>query len=53
MYYNITQRLMNVGGGGAPFREVMHVTLFERLSLLIAAITLVGTACLIMEMRRF
>jgi len=52
MYYNITQRLMNVRGG-APFREVMHVTLFERLSLLIAAIMLVGTACLIVEMRRF
>ena len=51
MYYNIVQRLMNVGG--APFREVMHVTLFERLSLLIAAIMLVGTACLIVEMRRF
>ena len=29
------------------------VMLFERLSLLIAAITLVGTACLIVEMRRF
>jgi len=36
-----------------PFVGVMCVTLFEKLSLLIAAATLVGTACLIVEMRRF
>ena len=36
-----------------PFVGVMCVTLFEKLSLLIAAATLVGTACLIVEIRRF
>jgi hypothetical protein len=37
-----------------PLVGVMCVTLFEKLSLLIiAAATLVGTACLIVEMRRF